>query len=66
MKLTGLKLIEFEDNFFMEKHYGLTHYRYGQAICNYFIVPRDIEDKIFYEENLNICRNIIWEYALLS
>ena len=40
-----------------------SQYRFGQAICNQFIVPKKIEDLLFYEEDITICRDIVWQFV---
>jgi hypothetical protein len=35
-------------------------YRFGQAVCNEFDLPKEIEDKIFYEEDFQKVQVIIW------
>lgn len=35
-------------------------YRFGQAICGNFELPKEIENKIFYEEDFKKVQVIIW------
>lgn len=54
------EILEFERLYFEFSIFG--NQRYGQAFCNYFSVDND--DKLFYEENDEIARDIVWaKYA---
>lgn len=63
--LTIEALVEFEDQFY-ENPPIIPFYRalrYGQALCSVFDLPKEIEDRIYYKEDVGDCRGIIWEYA---
>jgi hypothetical protein len=62
-KLNNSNLVEFETKWF-DKNQPKSSYRFGQAICNEFILPKEVEDLLFYEESVEICRNVAWQYVL--
>ena len=51
--------VEFYDNAFPNQ-------RYGQAACNYFKLPKEIEAHIFYDEDETYCRNILWQFTIIE
>lgn len=63
--LTIEALTEFENQLYENPpiipFYGAL--RYGQALCSVFDLPKNIEDQIYYKEDVPYCRGIIWEYA---
>lgn len=61
--LNNKNLSEFETKFF-DKNQPKSNYRFGQAICNNFTIPKEVEDLLFYEESIEICRDIVWQYVL--
>ena len=55
---TKENLINLEIEWFANK---FPYERYGQAMCNRMILPKDLEDKIFYQ-NTTIARMYLWEH----
>ena len=63
MELNNERLVEFETDYFCDLRNGLTNYRYGQKLCNMFFLPKEAEDLLFYEESIEICRDIAWQFV---
>jgi hypothetical protein len=39
------------------------HLRYGQALCNRFEIPKDLEDKIWEEKDFHRVVQAVWNYT---
>lgn len=63
-KLESKTLAEFEIEWFSVDSTISKAFRFGQAICNNFILPKEVENLLFYEESVEICRDIVWQYVL--
>lgn len=60
MKLTKESYMKFEMDWFHGKLPNVSRQRLGQAVCNNFELPKEIEDKIFYEVETSKVQVILW------
>lgn len=60
MLFTEENTIEVEAKYFSNRY--PKDWRYGQTICNELNPPKEIEEKIFYEENTTLAMSIVWNY----